>query len=82
MKTSKHRPMALSLRDSVREREAQQEIENFRKALSSYPDHFARDPGLSFEEHLFSLAEQTDRKETADAGRKPAGLSRQLAAHA
>ncbi len=82
MKTSRHRPMALGLCNSAREREVQQEIENFRKALSSYPNQFARDPGLSFEEHLFSLAEQTDRKATAGAVRKPAGLSRQFAAHA
>ena len=82
MKTSKHQPMALGLYDSAREREVRQEIENFRKALSSYPDYFARDPRLSFEEHLFSLAAQTNRGETTVAVRKPAALSRQLAAHA
>jgi len=80
MKTSRHQPMELGLCDSAREREVQQEIENFRKALISYPGHFARDPRLSFEEHLFSLAAQTNRQETAV--RKPAALSRQLAAHA
>ena len=82
MKTSKHRPMDLGLCDSARQREVQQEIEDFRKALTSYPDHFARDPRLSFEEHLFSLAARTDRQETAAAVRKPAALSRHLAAHA
>lgn len=39
-----------------REREVQQEIETFLTALSSYPDRFARNPCISFEQHLFSLA--------------------------
>ena len=39
-----------------REQEVQQEIETFLTALSSYPDRFARNPCLSFEQHLFSLA--------------------------
>ncbi len=81
MKT-KHRPMALGLRDSAHEREVQREIENFRKALTSYPDHFAHDPRLSFEEHLFRLAAQANREEIAAEDKKPAALSRQLAAHA
>jgi hypothetical protein len=82
MKTSKHRPMALGLCDSAREREVQQEIENFRKALTSYPDHFAHDPRLSFEEHLLRLAAQANREEIAAADKKAAAPTRQLAAHA
>jgi hypothetical protein len=54
MKTSRHRP--IDLRDCAREREVQQEIENFLRALNSYPDHFASDPGLSFEQHLYNFA--------------------------
>jgi hypothetical protein len=30
-------------------------MESFLRALSSYPDRFARDPYLSFERHLFSI---------------------------
>ncbi len=41
--------------DTSREREVQQEIENFLHALSSYPDRFAREPRLSFREHLFDI---------------------------
>jgi hypothetical protein len=73
--------MASGLCDSAHTREVQQEIENFRKALTSYPDHFAHDPHLSFEEYLFRLAAQANR-EVAAADKKPAALSRQLAAHA
>jgi hypothetical protein len=47
------RPATASLSDAAREREVRQEIENFLNALSSYPDRFARDPYVSFEEHLF-----------------------------
>jgi hypothetical protein len=47
-----HRPATAGLSDA-REREVRQEIENFLNALSSYPDRFARDPYISFEEHLF-----------------------------
>ena len=81
MKTSRHQPMELGLCDSAREREVQQEIENFRKALTSYPDHFAHDPRLSFEEHLLRLA-QANREEIAAADKKAAAPTRQLAAHA
>lgn len=81
MKTGKHQPTVLGLYDSAREREVREEIENFRKALNSYPDHFARDPRLSFAKHLFSLTAQNNQQETAGVGRKPAAFSR-LAAHA
>jgi hypothetical protein len=33
----------------------QHEIRNFLSALVSYPDRFATDPDLSFEQHLFQL---------------------------
>ena len=42
--------------DAARDREVRQEIENFLNALSSYPDRFARDPYVSFEEHLFIVS--------------------------
>jgi hypothetical protein len=47
------RPATAGLSDAARDREVRQEIENFLNALSSYPDRFARDPYISFEEHLF-----------------------------
>ena len=55
MKSSKYRPMTLGVSDVAREREVRQEIEIFLRALSSYPDRFAREH-LSFEQHLFSMA--------------------------
>ena len=36
--------------------EAHQEIQNFLKALDSYPERFARNPGVSFAEHHRALA--------------------------
>jgi hypothetical protein len=52
MKRKKH-PMYFS--DTSRERDVKQEIENFLNALSSYPDRFAQEPRLSFQEHLFDV---------------------------
>jgi hypothetical protein len=31
------------------------EIQSFLKALDSYPDRFAKEPKVSFEQHLWSL---------------------------
>jgi hypothetical protein len=56
MKTSKHRSATLGTANARREREVRREIETFFEALSSYPDRFARNPYLSFEQHLFSIA--------------------------
>jgi hypothetical protein len=55
MRTKKYRPITLGLTDDTREREVQREIDSFLIALQSYPQRFADDPGLSFEEYLFSL---------------------------
>jgi hypothetical protein len=55
MKTRKHRPIVVGFADISREREVQREIETFVNALNSYPEHFARDPYVSFEQHLFSV---------------------------
>ena len=33
----------------------QKEIDTFLNALDSYPERFARNPYLSFEQHLFSV---------------------------
>jgi hypothetical protein len=55
MKTQKYQPESLSVVESIRRREVEKEIENFLLALSSYPDRFAQDPCVSFEQHLFSM---------------------------
>lgn len=47
--------MLVGLSDAASERAVQQEIKIFLEALSSYPDHFAQEPRLSFEQHLFSV---------------------------
>jgi hypothetical protein len=65
MKRKKH---AMYLSDTSREKEVQQEIENFLNALSSYPDRFAREPRLSFHEHLFDIA--TASQQLAAGGRR------------
>jgi hypothetical protein len=52
----KQQAVGTAVSDARREREVQREIENFMRALTSYPDRFARDPYLSFEQHLFRIA--------------------------
>lgn len=59
MSTRKKRTASLSGVYVARRQEAQQEIANFLKALNSYPDSFARDPYLNFQQHLISVAAQS-----------------------
>jgi hypothetical protein len=61
MKTRKQATQALHDSDATREREVQQEIDSFLRALSSYPDRFAREPDLSFRQHLSSIATASHR---------------------
>ena len=35
--------------------DVQREIDNFLRAIRSYPESFAHNPRLSFEQHLFSI---------------------------
>ena len=35
--------------------DVQREIDNYLRALRSYPESFAHNPRLSFEQHLFSI---------------------------
>jgi hypothetical protein len=56
MSRQKQPAVGTAASDARREREVQREIENFMRALTSYPDRFARDPYLSFEQHLFRIA--------------------------
>jgi hypothetical protein len=55
MKNSKRRPSISGVGRAARERDVQHEIKNFLSALVSYPDRFALEPELSFEQHLFQL---------------------------
>jgi hypothetical protein len=40
---------------------AEQEVQNFLKAIHSYPERFAQDPKLSFEDHLFTITAQGEQ---------------------
>ena len=42
--------------DSVGNQQVREEIENFLRALSSYPESFLRHPGISFEQHRDLIA--------------------------
>jgi hypothetical protein len=55
MKTRKPATHTLHVSVAARERDVQQEIDSFVRALSSYPDRFAREPYLSFQQHLSSI---------------------------
>lgn len=45
--------------------EVREEIEAFVVAVNSYPDRFARNPSLTFHQHLFSVVA------TQSAGKRP-----------
>lgn len=55
MKAKRHGATALRVSDSPRKYEVQQEIDSFLRAINSYPDRFAREPYLSFQQHLSSI---------------------------
>jgi hypothetical protein len=48
--------------------QATEEIQKFLRALESYPDRVAREPGVSFRQHLSSLFEAS-RKNTEEPRR-------------
>jgi hypothetical protein len=50
--SKKYCPITAGFTDATREVEVQREIDHFLLALSSYPEHFADDPCLSFEQYL------------------------------
>jgi hypothetical protein len=58
MRSNRIQAVSPVLAELKREHQAQQEIENFLKAIKSYPESFAHDPSLSFEEHLFTVIAQ------------------------
>lgn len=45
-----------SRRYKVRQEEVQREVKTYLTALVSYPQRFAQEPGVSFEQHLVSIA--------------------------
>jgi hypothetical protein len=55
MKVKKHNVADALVSDANRECEVQREIDSFLRAVSSYPDRFAREPYLSFQQHLSSI---------------------------
>jgi hypothetical protein len=50
-----YRPITAGFMDELREVEVRREIDNFLLALYSYPERFAGDPCLSFEQYLCSI---------------------------
>jgi hypothetical protein len=65
MKIKRHHATDLRVSGAERENEVQREIDGFLRAVNSYPDRFAREPYLSFEQHFFNLvtAEPPPRKD-------------------
>jgi hypothetical protein len=59
MKSKRRDATDLRVSDSARESEVQQEIDSFLRAIRSYPDRFAREPYLSFQQHLSSIVTTT-----------------------
>jgi hypothetical protein len=70
MKAKRHHATDLTVSDAVREHEAQQEIDSFLRALNSYPDRFAREPYLSFQQHLSSIVTAAHPRGTDDDPRR------------
>ena len=55
MKIKRHHATDLRVSDVERENEVQREIDSFIRAVNSYPDRFAREPYLSFQQHLSNI---------------------------
>lgn len=55
MKIKRHHATDLRVSDVERENEVQREIDSFLRAVNSYPDRFAREPYLSFQQHLSNI---------------------------
>ena len=59
MHTSPARPGPTAGRDE----EVQREIQNFLQALRTYPERFAQEPHLSFEQHFCRVAAELELPE-------------------
>ena len=55
MKIKRHQATDLRVSGAERENEVQREIDGFLRAVNSYPDRFAREPYLSFQQHLSNI---------------------------
>ncbi len=73
MKTKKQSTQTLPVSDAAWERDVQQEIDSFLRALSSYPDRFAREPYLSFQQHLSSIVTAAHSHSTNEEDRRRSG---------
>ena len=73
MKTKKQSTQTLPVSDAAWERDVQQEIDSFLRALSSYPDRFAREPYLSFQQHLSSIVTAAHPHSTNEEDRRHSG---------
>jgi hypothetical protein len=56
MTSGKRRPAVPGSSSAALNREVHREIATFLQAVNSYPESFARDPLLSFHQHLFTIA--------------------------
>jgi hypothetical protein len=65
MKIKRHHATDLRVSDAERQNEVQREIDGFLRAVNSYPDRFAREPYLSFQQHFSNVvtAEPPPRKD-------------------
>ena len=61
MRSNKIQALTQSLSEVKQEYQAEKEIQNFLKAMHSYPERFAQDPGLSFDDHLFMITAQSEQ---------------------
>jgi len=59
MKIKRHQAPHLPVTDPAGEHDVQRDIDSFLRAISSYPDRFAREPYLSFQQHLSSIVSAT-----------------------
>lgn len=55
MSSKKYRPIMTGFNEATREQEVRREIQNFLLALNSYPERFAHNPCLSFEQYLYNI---------------------------
>jgi hypothetical protein len=66
MKVKRREATGLRVSDCAREYEVRREIDSFLRAINSYPDRFAREPCLSFEQHLSSIVTRADPPSTEE----------------
>lgn len=60
---AQNKQRALKSMDSLAaESELRREVDNFIRAIKSYPDRFAKDPLLSFQRHLASITAESQAR--------------------